>query len=366
MDACKLLCCFCHSVPSNVVATECCHSLFCWDCVLKASVDNHPCPTCKEPLNPENCRENLAVKKLVDKLLVPCRFDGCTANITVATKREHEKTCGYAPVLCRNSELCGIFTRNTVEKHEAENCPYRLVKCHMCMISVTLARLQDHLDKDCPEVIVPCINNCNTTGIKRSQLMGHMAEVCPNSIVTCPFAHYGCTHVLQRNEMERHLQQDVSKHLFLTTSVIENQQTQIAELQHQLTQVAPPSPQCVYNVDRLASMVHTKISHVYRSFDVSGLMPIFNNFVVVMQNLLARMRRLSLGQIVATIFLFWLFLRFSCSLKFIIAVVMAFKAYKVLLRPFLPNLDISQKIVVHAIYFFAWWLMVGVVCGCIF
>jgi len=239
MDVSNFVCCICHNIPETVVESGCCHSLFCWDCVVKRDIG--PCPCCKNILEPERCNENVAIQKLLANVPIPCPYDGCRVNVTPSTVKAHTAMCEYATVVCPNSELCGFLTRSELPAHLREDCVYRQVHCHSCEAVLPVFQLQAHLEQDCGGVIVRCTNNCSSEGIQRANLARHLSELCPNAPVPCPFALHGCDHVMPRSKIESHLASDVGKHLMAVTSLVETQQREIDQLREQVRtfQVAP-------------------------------------------------------------------------------------------------------------------------------
>lgn len=227
----NFICCICHKVPSNVVESACCHSLFCWDCVVgKASVQ--ACPACNGELNPETCTENLAVKKIIEGINVKCSNNGCYEIMPASSRSAHEDTCPKGSTLCPNSELCGIMERGTIASHLLI-CEYRRIVCHKCDLSLPLPQLMDHLDTECVEVVIECPNLCRSS-LRRKNISEHVADHCPNSEVDCPFADYGCTVKPTRSTKDSHLSDNVVQHMNLMFSTIRDQQNQINSLRDQL------------------------------------------------------------------------------------------------------------------------------------
>jgi len=217
----------------------CVECMFCWDCVVKR---DRLCPSCHGILEPSMCTENLAIQKLIEKVPIPCPFDGCSTLVTSSTAKAHSAVCEYATVLCPNSELCGFIARNALSLHERELCLFREVHCHSCDANLPLTQLQIHLEQECDGVVVQCPNNCSLEGVPRAYLARHLLDHCPNTDVPCPFSNHGCDHVMKRSEMESHLVNDVSKHLLAVTSLVEVQQREIAQLKEQLSNPVPAPP----------------------------------------------------------------------------------------------------------------------------
>jgi len=202
----------------------------------------------------------LAVKKLVDNTTVMCRFEGCSTKYKTSQRREHEEQCSMQPVLCPNSELCGILTRATLQKHEEERCLYRMVVCHLCELPCSLDKLQSHLDCDCQEKIMECPNDCDMA-MKRSALEEHLKEVCPKATVPCPFAPHGCITDLMRENLSSHLHNDMEYHLSLASAMILKQQNEMNQLREQVA--AMPKPQTIMFWNDLTEKINHTLPHLY-------------------------------------------------------------------------------------------------------
>lgn len=260
----NFVCCICHKIPSNVVESACCNSLFCWDCIVEPK--SRECPSCQSQLDPATCTENLAVKKIIDSISVSCVFPGCGEKITVAERSAHEATCPNGRTLCPNSELCGILERSQLASHLVV-CQYRRIQCHMCEVPLLLLNLQDHLDTDCTEVVTECPNLCPTKMVRKN-VAQHIATVCPFSETECPFSTYGCTAKPRRSHVEAHISDDVAFHVKLISTAFNAQQTQINTLREQLaiTQEAastqfPPNNGILYQCDQELTEIFTRVKN---------------------------------------------------------------------------------------------------------
>jgi len=340
MDVSNFVCCICQNVPDSVAESGCCHSLFCWDCVLKRG--KGPCPSCDKILEPEYCNENVAIQKLIDKTATQCRFEGCGAWVTYSTMKAHAAACEYATVMCPNSELCGFLTRKGLAQHELEDCAYRTVRCHSCDDPTPLHRLQDHLDQACPGVIVECTNNCLAEGIVRSQLAKHMADECPNALVACPFSKYGCEELMTRCQMATHLRDAVSTHLLMTTTLVETQQREIGELREQV--------HALQDAPKLTSeqlLVEGKAIYNMALEYLDDFRPVAANFAAIARE---RLRWASLLWLV----LIWVGLISVHPLMRWLALVFWFvKGYKVFVKPFRSHLASKSEWhvkIVNAVY----------------
>lgn len=196
-----------------------------------------PCPSCGKTLDPSECTENKAIEKLIEKLPIKCKHEGCPFATFSSALQVHELNCDYAMSLCPNSELCGLLMKKCLPAHELQ-CAYRRVQCHSCEELLSLHELQSHLELYCPGVVVPCPHLCDQS-FKRSQLAAHLVDDCPHALVGCPFGIHGCEQVVMRSQLEAHMREDVTKHLLMTTTLVERQQREIEKLRSKVQDLQP-------------------------------------------------------------------------------------------------------------------------------
>jgi len=156
--------------------------------------------------------------------------------------------------MCPNSELCGLLLRRDLAVHEREKCAFRIVRCHSCEDPFPLNELQDHLEQNCPDALISCVNNCLTKEIRRSELVQHLTCDCEHAPVTCPFAVHGCDRVVLRGLLADHLKEDLVNHLMMMKNLVEEQQNEITNLRNKVRelQVAPP---CSINLQQIQEVV---------------------------------------------------------------------------------------------------------------
>ena len=109
--------------------------LFCTDCITEhLRVNSQTCPECNEHLSVYTLRRARLANNYLSKLKINCDHAsrGCLEFTCLEDLKTHVATCGYAPVLCSNSE-CGMeINKQDKVRHETEVCEYRRVKCHDC------------------------------------------------------------------------------------------------------------------------------------------------------------------------------------------------------------------------------------------
>ncbi|CAG9329929.1 unnamed protein product [Blepharisma stoltei] len=82
---------------------------YCQSCVQRMSESQSPCKSCavcRSPISSEV--RNYSLEQLLDKFTIQCNWSsrGCTKQVTLSERFEHEKTCEYRPqVFCYYKEL---------------------------------------------------------------------------------------------------------------------------------------------------------------------------------------------------------------------------------------------------------------------
>lgn len=155
-----LRCALCSKLPIDVVETQCCGCLYCWNCILKVS----KCQKCSSALSPEECHHSQAISNLIQSYT-----------------KSHQITC---------SQGCG----ETMFDEDFEQ----------------------HITT-CPCVKIPCTNLKCTEHVKRSDLLDHLCD-CLYTLVDCK---YGCTTKIARADVDEHNENNLSKHLDATVKRLE-------------------------------------------------------------------------------------------------------------------------------------------------
>ncbi|XP_074660670.1 E3 ubiquitin-protein ligase TRAF7-like [Tubulanus polymorphus] len=155
----KLNCRLCNQVFTDPVITSCGHT-FCRRCV-----DSRPDGSCPVDHNKlQVVVTNLAVSEQIGELLIRCKYGcatktdetgfevdpgGCPKAIKLASRREHEEVCGYAPTRCPNNPNCSVVLKKDLDRHLSVcnhiKCPHHKYGCEF---SGTVDTLHEHLS-DC-------------------------------------------------------------------------------------------------------------------------------------------------------------------------------------------------------------------------
>jgi len=113
----------------------------------------------------------------------------------------HLNECPCVEVKCTNFGCAAVFRRSEREAHSAE-CPFLSVSCELCAHPVLRKDMTQHLDQSCPCYLVTC--ECGAT-LERRHVEEHLVGVCPEALVPCLYAEYGCADKVPRKQLTAHL-----------------------------------------------------------------------------------------------------------------------------------------------------------------
>jgi len=223
-------CSICKKLPIDLVESKCCNSLYCWECFIGLT----KCIECAKEVTPEDCKPNFPLKRIINSVEVTCSFSECKAKMTNEMRKFHEISCEYRPVVCPNSDLCGILIARDLPDHVANQCENREILCpKKCGEVVCCKDVENHLSTECVLVEVPCSKGCGAR-MRRLQLSHHIADLCLMKEVSCEFAIHGCSVKPSRQDYPIHMQQEVCHHVELLSKRVKSQDFQIAQLQKDL------------------------------------------------------------------------------------------------------------------------------------
>ena len=263
-EANKYLCTICQHVCQNAIDIGCGNQhIFCSNCIKMyyqySSNDNNDinnnflhlndkttkCPSCQLKVKESTTYKLPFVDRLVSQLHVKCpnkithkqlndlNIDGdlkdnnndndnndnnnefwkismeCQWIGELGSLQYHSKNCKYQLIEC---ELClkkGINDGNTLYKtarglmkYHIINCPYAPTMCiNGCSQLIMKKDLQIHIDHNCPETMIECINHqrgCNQN-IKRKNMSNHR-KTCQYELVICEY----CTVSIKRMDLNNH------------------------------------------------------------------------------------------------------------------------------------------------------------------
>ncbi|KAK5576370.1 hypothetical protein RB653_007511 [Dictyostelium firmibasis] len=156
--------------------------------------------------------------------------DGCKDIIIIGEIEKHLKQCKFTHIKCKYIG-CNKFLRlNKVEKHEKEQCEFRLEYCRYCDTDgITSRSLQNHY-RECPKFIVKCSEDGCEIEMERANLQTHVEKYCQMVLIDCPYKDYGCntSNRFPRSQLTDHINK--INHTLAMGSMIEKQSLYIKEV----------------------------------------------------------------------------------------------------------------------------------------
>ena len=182
-------CAICHDVIFEPTQTSCGH-LFCAQCIEKIQ---NECPLCR-------CKDVTTtpdgyVTRKIGGIRVKCpnEGEGCSWEGTLGEAVHHlGNDCEYEEVECQHCEYRGHSKEvNYLHPTLCEAFPIHCPNQPRCGAMVTRATLEEHL------------------------------EECPEQLVECEYAPAGCTVIINRRNVEEHMQRETERHSKLWKERIE-------------------------------------------------------------------------------------------------------------------------------------------------
>ncbi|KAI9871216.1 MAG: hypothetical protein M1830_003192 [Pleopsidium flavum] len=201
----NLMCAICHSPFVNPVRLRCDH-VFCQEC-LNTALRHQPkearnCPSCRSVVeNDPSIPMPRMVLRMLDELKVKCpnKTLGCRDIVTRGFVQHHvEKYCEFVEVNCSLDSCQLKIWRKDADKP----CLHNKVTCHDCSEVMMEKDLESHELGQCRRRKTVC-SDCKSV-VLRHKLDAHIQE-CPEVLLPCSAAPYGCTYFSKRTELGQHL-----------------------------------------------------------------------------------------------------------------------------------------------------------------
>ena len=158
--------------------------------------------------------EHLNLQPLPDKLLVGCQFS--------------EVECSYC---------VQPFQRRYVKAHQSDSCPMRYYTCQHCnKYAATFEDVTQNHQPLCPFFPLSCPNNCELV-LQRQKLEHHVSRDCPLTLVQCDFHTVGCQVQLARKDLQAHISENLTEHVYLQQKMVVQLQSMVAQYKNENQQL---------------------------------------------------------------------------------------------------------------------------------
>ena len=212
-----LICGLCKHAANGPSMVICCGELFCKACIASVIEKKTLCPSCEKPTF--SAFPNPRYERYIKNLRVRCTMKdrGCQWAEKLEQLEAHLDVetgdCEYVDIEC--PEKCGQqIQKCRLDTHIAKECPERDFECEYCDFKATYDIVSNKHWPECKNYPVPCPNRCDIGVVKRSILEEH-SNTCPLQVVECDFSYAGCNKKLQRQDMEKHVEESTREHLAL-------------------------------------------------------------------------------------------------------------------------------------------------------
>uniref|UniRef100_A0A8C2FZ31 TNF receptor-associated factor n=1 Tax=Cyprinus carpio TaxID=7962 RepID=A0A8C2FZ31_CYPCA len=230
----QFICPSCGGIVLNPHQTGCGH-IFCARCV-RAYIENggsSKCPLDSIPIKSEEIFQDNCCKRELLNLEVYCtNAPDCTQTVTLCNLQDHLKACQYERIRCSNVGCNDTVLRRSLQEHQRNVCSFRLESCLHCRQPFLTSQLQAHQKTSCPDIQVPCPNNCPQM-IRRHKLQAH-ADECLEVEADCIYKNYGCTFRDKRGKVQVHENTEFSSHVRLVLESNTKLEKQVEQLQQDM------------------------------------------------------------------------------------------------------------------------------------
>lgn len=233
----NLMCAICYCPFVNPVRLECEH-VFCQRCVNDAIKDLRTnsinCPSCRRRIGQTTISPMPKILQLIlDELIVKCPLstEGCSAVVQRCEVQKHvDKYCAYSEVGCPSDDcLLSIFRKDLGKKR----CLHSVVQCEDCEHSFMERDLDTHRTFHCKASSTVC-PDCRTPLFLRD--VDRHVDDCPDAIVPCTAAHYGCNFTASRISIDEHLRNCALSKLMpflrMQNDRLDAHETELKQLRH--------------------------------------------------------------------------------------------------------------------------------------
>ena len=238
-------CSICLSVLREPFLVDCCGYRFCKSCIETVKEDHKPCPLCNKSFKTFPDKQ---LQRMLGQKEIYCKHkeDGCEWTGELLKLDEHlnaecgdsEKRlegCGYITLKCSHCEK--MIQRHQFKMHNIR-CSGEKYTCEYCNnFSASYPKVSEEHWPECPAYPVKCPNGCEEE-LKRSDLSKHMACDCPQTVVQCDLAHFGCEVRLPRAQMTSHIQDGAMDHISLLTKKFREAQDENDSLKEEFADLA--------------------------------------------------------------------------------------------------------------------------------
>ena len=167
--------------------TSCCGHHLSLEAATRLRAEGKPCPMCNE------------------------------ASWSAVLDKYHRRKVHEVRVYCwhKGNGCEWVGELNSVAQH-ATSCEHGLWKCKYCGLRCEFVEGGEKHWSTCPKFPEPCPNSCEVGSVERCNMEQHRSE-CSLEPVACEMKEFGCSGVVPRKELARHMRESELQHLTAMT-----------------------------------------------------------------------------------------------------------------------------------------------------
>ena len=160
-------------------------------------------------------------KEECPKLPLPCPNKCEVGSVPREDMEKHRKVCQLEIVNCFNN--CGEkLKRQGLFNHIWNQCRRRNINCQYCRDTGEHWFIVGQHKKKCSKFPLLCPNKCEVGNVPREDMEAHRKE-CPLEMIQCEYYSVGCEARMARKDQEKHLKENVERHLMKANLALTNQ-----------------------------------------------------------------------------------------------------------------------------------------------
>ena len=158
-----------------------------------------------------------------------------------------------------------------MKTHLTNECPNRNAKCIHCKEIGTWVFINGNHFEVCPDLFLPCSNTGCGEKVKRRNLNTHQ-EICPKRVVPCPYVNMGCTLTFNNEDIAKHKQEHVEKHLSLAVKKVQHVEKDLLLAVKKVLHVEKDlslAVKKIADVEKHVSLATEKVKHVEKDLSLA-------------------------------------------------------------------------------------------------
>ncbi len=208
----NLICLICRCPFTDPLQLDCDHT-FCKMCICQTfsaqTQLDKTCPTCRKFVSYDYIPHGppLIVRSMLDELIVKCIWNRppdkhCTWVGKRGEVQDHvDLYCEETMVKCPTDACVLPIWRRSAERWPGR-CGHKNRTCDYCGHVCWIAKMFDHHEKECPNIVTKC-EDCDAV-VKAHRMILHVKDDCPNTTITCLGEAFGCTYSDKRPAVGDH------------------------------------------------------------------------------------------------------------------------------------------------------------------